>query len=61
MFVELVLTSIMLRGQRGQRVNLGRADDAGTPDFPDTDVKVKPMQANAVKRDCAKAEKNTSS
>jgi hypothetical protein len=51
------MTSEMLRGSKGQRDHPGRADEASAPDFPDAEVRVKPMQANGLNSDASKSDR----
>ena len=58
MFVELVYDKRNVEGLEGAReIILSELTKRVHRIFPDADVKVKPMQANALNSDCTKTEK----
>lgn len=58
MFVELVYDKRNVEGLVGAReIILAELTKRVHQIFPDAEVKVKPMQANALNRDCTKTEK----
>ncbi|HGF0771392.1 TPA: DinI family protein [Kluyvera georgiana] len=58
MFVELVYDKRNVEGLTGAReIILAELTKRVNKIFPDAEVRVKPMQANALNSDCTKAEK----
>ena len=57
MFVELVYDKRNVEGLRGQRDHLAELTKRVHQIFPDAEVKVKPMQANALNSNASKSDR----